>query len=163
MSLYMDAESLFFFAFFGLLTAAACIDMATMEIPDHIPAAILILSLLSWLTGHEPSFRTRMLGLFCVSVPMLILTYVVPGAFGGGDIKLMAACGAFLGWRRCLCAMLLAVLGGGLWAAWLLAGKKADRKDQFAFGPFLCLGAAVSLLWGEELLRWYLSFAGFSV
>ena len=48
-----------------------------------------------------------------VSVPMLLLTLAVPGAFGGGDIKLMAASGFFLGMDAIVCAMMFGLLTGG--------------------------------------------------
>jgi len=80
------------------------------------------------------------------------------GAFGGGDIKLMAAAGLFLGWQNTLLAMFLGILGGGLYGIWLLAAKKADKKDHFAFGPFLCAGIVIAMLLGEPILQWYCAF-----
>lgn len=143
--------------FFAALTAAAWVDRKTMTIPDYFPALIFLLAIKSPFWAEDASVYIKLLGVLSVSLPMLLLTLAVPGAFGGGDIKLMAACGAFLGWERNLLAMFLAVLGGGGWGIWLLAGKKAGLKDQFAFGPFLCAGVMISALWGEDILRWYLS------
>lgn len=144
-------------AFFCILAAVGWIDQRTMEVPDRLSSAVLLLAVADQLTGGGPALFSSVLGTCAVSVPMLLMTLAIPGAFGGGDIKLMAACGAFLGWRLALEAFFLAVLGGGVWGCWLLVSGKAGRKDHFAFGPFLCTGAAVSYLWGEELLSWYLS------
>ena len=91
-------------------------------------------------------------------MPILLLCLVIPGAFGGGDIKLMAAAGLLLGWQHTLLAAFLAVLGGGGYGAYLLARKLADRKDHFAFGPFLCTGIVLALLVGEPILQWYFRF-----
>jgi leader peptidase (prepilin peptidase)/N-methyltransferase len=63
-----------------------------------------------------------------------------------------------LGWKLNLLATFLAIVGGGFYGMFLLASKKADRKSHFAFGPFLCIGLAVSLFVGERLLTWYLGF-----
>ena len=100
----------------------------------------------------------HLIGAFCVSVPMLLLCLVIDGAFGGGDIKLMAAAGLFLGWQNTLLAMFLGILGGGLYGIWLLAAKRADKKDHFAFGPFLCVGIVIAMLFGEPILQWYCAF-----
>ena len=80
---------------------------------------------------------------------------------GGGDMKLGAMLGAFLGWKLGLLAVLLGVLTGGMVAVALLLLGRKGRKEAIPFGPFLAFGGAVSLLWGQEILGWYLDrFAG---
>ena len=88
----------------------------------------------------------------------LLLCLAIPGAFGGGDIKLMAAAGLFLGWQHTLLAMFFGILGGGFYGMYLLAARKADKKDHFAFGPFLCVGIVLALLFGDPVLAWYCRF-----
>ena len=87
---------------------------------------------------------------------MLVLTILIPGAFGGADIKLMAAGGMFLGWRCTVLAAVLAVLLGSIYGLWLLFVKQKERKGTFAFGPFLCAGMAAALLWGDKIIAWFL-------
>ena len=75
---------------------------------------------------------------------------------GGGDIKLLAMLGAFLGWEGVLFTILASsllgtVIGGG---AMLISGK--GRKFAIPFGPFLSLGAVLYILWGTQLIIWYL-------
>jgi leader peptidase (prepilin peptidase)/N-methyltransferase len=83
------------------------------------------------------------------------------GGMGGGDMKLGAMLGAFLGWKVVLFAVFVAVvLGGGL-ALGLLASGRRSRKDPIPFGPFLALGGAVGFFCGERIVTWYLS--GFGV
>lgn len=94
---------------------------------------------------------------FSVSLPLFAITLAVPGAFGGGDIKLMAVIGFFLGWKMSLTAFMLAVFSGGIYGIGLLLSKKKGAKEHFAFGPFLCAGTALTLFVGEWLLSWYLS------
>lgn len=65
---------------------------------------------------------------------------------------MMAACGLFLGWRYSLLALGIAVFAGAAYGIRLLAAGKADRKTQIAFGPFLCIGMAAAVLWGEQIL-----------
>lgn len=137
-----------------ILIFAVVSDIRTRKIPDCYSAGILLLSFLSIFTSNEVGIFPRFIGLFCVSLPMLFLTVARPGAFGGGDIKLAAACGAFLGWRGAVVSMGAAVLTGGAAGAVMLLTKQKGRKDTFAFGPFLCIGAEAALLWGCEMWDW---------
>ncbi len=79
---------------------------------------------------------------------------------GGGDLKLGAMMGAFLGWQLGLLAILLGVLSGGVVAVCLLALGRKGRKDAVPFGPFLALGGALSMLWGKSILAWYFARFG---
>lgn len=146
------------FVFFCILTVVTFLDIDTMEIEDYCWMAVVALTVFSAITMPDITFLERGIGLLAVSVPMLLLTLAVEGAFGGGDIKLMAACGLFMGAKLVLVSTGLAVLFGGGYGIYLLASKKKERRDHFAFGPFLCLGMALGLLYGERLLTWYTSF-----
>ena len=145
-------------AFFIVLLTASYQDIKKMEIKDGCHAAIVLLAAAAMLLDRNTGTASRLLGALCVSAPMLALSLLIPGAFGGGDIKLMAACGIFLGWKLNLLALFLGVMGGGIYGFWLLAAKRKKRTDHFAFGPFLCLGMAAALFWGEKILDWYLGF-----
>ena len=154
----INPRAIIAFLFLCVLTVVSFVDMDTMEIPFSLVIAAALMGVLSVLFFPEISFVERVIGIFCVSVPLYLLTVAVPGAFGGGDIKLMAACGIFLGWKLNLLALFLGVMGGGIYGFWLLAAKRKKRTGHFAFGPFLCLGMAAALFWGEKILDWYLGF-----
>lgn len=148
------------FLFICLLAAVAYKDATTMEIPDNYSIAILVLGMVSIVAMPQIPLMERLIGMFSVSVPLLLITAAIPGAFGGGDIKLMGASGLFLGWRLSLIAVFMAVLFGGIYGMYLLITGKKGRKDHFAFGPFLCVGMVISLFWGMDLLHWYLELCG---
>ena len=76
---------------------------------------------------------------------------VKEGAFGGGDIKLMAAGGFFLGWRASLAAAWIGLTAAALYCAVLMLKRRLTFKDTIAFGPFLALGLGIASLWGDEL------------
>ena len=120
-------------------------------------AAVAVLAVLNLLLSPA-RWAGALIGMVCISVPMLLLCLAIPGAFGGGDIKLMAAAGLFLGWQHTLLAMFFGILGGGFYGMYLLAARKADKKDHFAFGPFLCVGIVLALLFGDPVLAWYCRF-----
>ena len=150
------AASVTVILFLGLLLVVGFVDWDTMEIPDSFVAAAFASGFLSVFTMPDTGILSRIIGIFAVSVPLLLLTLAVPGAFGGGDIKLMAGCGLFLGAKLCLLSLAFAVLTGGLYGIWLLLTRKKGGKEHFAFGPFLCVGMAAALFVGDRVLNWYM-------
>lgn len=155
------AEAITVFVFICILTVVTFLDIDTMEIEDGCWMAVVVLAVISYFTMPGLSIGSRLIGMVCVSVPMLVVTLFVPGGFGGGDIKLMGACGLFLGWKITLVSTFIGVVAGGAWGIALLISRKKGRKEHFAFGPFLCLGMLIGLLWGNYLLDWYLGFLTF--
>lgn len=151
--LYYVARAVILCLFFGVLTAVAWIDKKTRTIPDKLVLAVLGISLISIPFFPEIGLSDRLLGLCSASILLLVITLCVPGAFGGGDIKLMAVCGVFLGWRFSLMALGIAIFLGAAYGIRQLSAGKADRKSQIAFGPFLCMGMAAAVFFGECVLK----------
>ena len=154
--------ALTFAVWFAVLCAVAAVDADTQEIPDLFQGILLALAALSCFTMPGLPWWSRAVGALCVSVPMLLLCLWKEGAFGGGDVKLMACCGLLLGGKLTGMAAFFAVLGGGAYGAWLLARRKAGRTDHFAFGPFLCAGMVAAVFWGEVVLQWYFRLCGWT-
>ena len=145
------------FSLLTLLLIIAQIDQQTMEIPNGLVIACIVPAAMAVFAFPDVTLTERLIGFFSVSLPLFAITLAVPGAFGGGDIKLMAVIGFFLGWKMSLTAFMLAVFSGGIYGIGLLLSKKKGAKEHFAFGPFLCAGTALTLFVGEGLLSWYLS------
>lgn len=145
------------FAYLGVLMTIALIDWDTRVIYDRFHIVILLLGIAGLWLFPEHSVTDRLIGAVIVSLPMFLIAIAIEGAFGGGDIKLMAVSGFFLGWRGILIAMFLGLLFGSAYAIGMMAVKKLNRKDHIAFGPFLALGLTVSLFYGDKLVNWYLS------
>lgn len=151
-----NARTVWAAAFCGVLLVVALMDIETLEILDRMHVILLVLGVIAVFLFPETTLPGRALGFVIVSVPMLLVALLVPGGFGGGDIKLMAVCGFALGAKLTVVAAFFGVLTGGLYGAFLLATHRAKRGTQFAFGPFLCAGLALSLFFGESLAAWYL-------
>lgn len=149
------SETLTVFLFIITITEAGCLDMKSRKIPDKWNAVILGTALLSCVTMPEPVPVSRIIGLFCVSVPFLIGALLVPGSFGGGDIKLMAAGGVFLGWKAALASAVIGIFLGGIWAGGCLIMGEIERKACFPLGPFLCLGMAFGVYIGNPLAEYF--------
>lgn len=125
------------------------------RIPDRMVLLVVILGIGLAVTERDVAISERISGAFAVSVPMAFVMFWVPGAFGGGDIKFTAAAGIALGFRNVIAGSAAAVLLCGLYCIYLLIKKKADRKRTFAFGPFLCLGMFLAMIWGDGWTAWF--------
>ena len=101
---------------------------------------------------------TLALGFLAGGAPLLALRVLSRGGLGGGDVKLAAAGGLWLGWQHTLLALAIASWSGGLAALYLLLSGRRKRGDVIAFGPFLSLGIWAAFLFGERLLGWYEAF-----
>lgn len=136
--------------FLFLLAAAALSDLKERRIPDTVSAAVALTGIAAVWWMPETGIWQRLAGMLAVSVPVLVITMIKPGAFGGGDIKLLAAGGLFLGADAAWEAFLIAMAAAGLYGIVLLL-KGKGRKERFALGPFLCMGMAFSLFLGKFL------------
>jgi len=79
---------------------------------------------------------------------------------GGGDVKLLAMIGAFLGWEAVILTILLSSLVGSITGIVIMALKGKDFKYAIPFGPFLSLGAVIALFGQSEIVSWYLQLRG---
>lgn len=152
----LSLPGLLAFCYLCILLLVSLSDLETRRIDDRFQAGIVLIGLLSlWLDmGH--TLPERCIGVFAVSLPMLLFSVAASGAFGGGDIKLMASSGFLLGWRGIVAAMFLGLLAGGCYALIQMLRKKVGSKDRIAFGPFLALGLAAALFWGDQIAERYL-------
>ena len=146
------------FGVFMILLAVSIIDFNTSEIPDSLVIALIPFAIAAIWLLPDITLLSHIIGIFTVSVPMLLLSLVIPGAFGGGDIKLMFVCGFLLGWQLTLLAFFVALLLGGSTALFLLATKRRKKGQHMVFGPSLCAGVVTSLFLGNYILDWYLGF-----
>lgn len=132
--------------FLLFLISAACIDIRKRKIPDECIAGIFVLAFLQFPFLDTADIVQRLSGAFIISIPMLLITILVPGAFGGGDIKLMAASGLYLGAPDIFYSFFYALVLGGGYSIYLIAYKNKSAKTEFAFGPFLVSGIFLRLI-----------------
>lgn len=149
-----NLQTLFAVAFFSLLVVVSFIDLDTQEIPNGAVIAVLVLAVARLFTVSP--LLDYVIGAFAISVPLFLLALFTNG-FGLGDVKLMFACGLFMGWQLLLLAFIIAAITAAAVGIVLMCTRRASRKTAIPFGPFLCLGMAVSLLFGNQLIAYYLS------
>jgi leader peptidase (prepilin peptidase) / N-methyltransferase len=147
--------------FLAALIAVAGIDLEHQLIPNRITLPGIVVGFLTTFLGTRASWLDSLLGILIGGGILVAVVILSGGGMGGGDVKLSAMMGAFLGYKLVLLALFLAVIAGGAVALGLLSMGIRRRKDPIPFGPFLAASAAIALLWGERMLTWYLSAFSF--
>lgn len=161
----LGRELLVYWPLSYVLLVISFIDLDLRIIPDKVTlpgiAVGLVVAPLVGLTGFWESLIGILVGggaLYLIGVlGELILR---KESMGGGDVKLAAMLGAFLGWKIILLALFSAFLVGAVVGVAAMAGKSKDWDHAVPFGPFIALGAVLALLWGEPLLVWYSALLG---
>ena len=150
-------------ALFGtLLLGIAMTDAMKYIIPNEFTWGGLIIGLVLAAAGGLDVFVQAAIGA-AVGFGLLWLVGVVgtwafkEEAMGGGDVKMMAMVGSFLGWQGVLLTIFLGALAG---TAIFLPLTLMGRKKQVPFGVFLAFGAAITYVVGPSLIAWYQRYLG---
>jgi len=153
---------LIYFAFFASLTLVSFIDLAHRIIPDVISLPGIVVGLaVSWL-HPQIAIKDALIGALLGGGSLYVVASVYPlvtkrEGMGGGDIKLLAMIGAFIGWKGVLFTILCSsFIGSVVGVSLMLISSEADSKYAVPFGPFLSLGAVIYVLSGEFLINWYM-------
>ena len=140
------------------LLVLSIIDWRTYEIPFGINVFLFVLGIAMTILDRG-NLVEHLIGMICVSGLLGILYLLTGGrAIGGGDIKLMFACGLILGWKLILLAFFLGCIIGSVVHIIRMSVKKAGR--MLAMGPYLSAGILLAALWGNAWINWYLSLLG---
>jgi leader peptidase (prepilin peptidase) / N-methyltransferase len=154
------------------LIALTFIDVDTQLLPDclTLPLVWLGLATSAFLATHpgmslpvdlHDSVVGAMAGYLSLwSIYHLFRLLTGKEGMGYGDFKLLAAIGAFLGWRMLLPTVLGAAAVGAVVGIAILSLKGKGRNVPIAFGPFLSASGWIMLLWGKDLLDGYLGLFG---
>lgn len=155
----ISVESLLYCLMGSALLALSVIDFKTYEIPIGFNIFIGILGVVRVITDYR-NWLEYLIGLVAVSAFLYILYVCSKGrAIGGGDIKLMAACGLLLGWKQIILAFLIGCIVGSI--VHLIRMKVSGQGHQLAMGPYLSIGVIISALWGTEFIAWYINLFTF--
>ncbi len=153
-------ETLIYALFFSALLTLTFIDLAHQILPDVITLPGIVLGVLASSFLLPTGWKDSLIGLFIGGglfylIAFLSLALLKKEGMGGGDIKLVAMIGAFLGWKGMLLAILSASVSGSIIGILLIATRKRHRNDPIPFGPFLALGALIALFWGNIIFDLY--------
>lgn len=157
--------------FLGWLLALALIDLDTMTLPNPLTQSGLVAGLIfqlilgfsatSTVSGSLSQLMEGVLGavvgIWLVDVISIVGTIALgQTAMGGGDAKLAAMMGAWLGWQLLLLAGFVACAIGAFGGGLALATGLLSRRQAFPFGPFLALGGMIAAIWGNAIVAAYL-------
>lgn len=147
---------IFYLILFTLLVLIFFYDLLYKEIPDKFSITAIVIAFLGGLFFAEPTLVNMLIGGAILGLFFALQFIISKGKWiGGGDIRMGVLMGVLLGWDKGLLALALAYLMGAVLSVYLLLTKKAGRKSEIAFGPFLTMGVTIGLLFGNQILDWY--------
>ena len=97
-------------------------------------------------------------GLTLLAVAMIGEAIFRKEAMGMGDVKLLAAIGAFFGWQSTLFTLFVSSMLGGVVGLVLVAGSKKGWHSRIPYGPYIAFGALLWMFYGREIMNWYVHF-----
>ena len=142
---------------FSLSLVITLIDFEHFLIPNSLVALLFFCGLLYHPIWGELSLTKQLLGMVVGFGLPFFLALISRGGMGGGDIKLCAAMGIWLGYPAIVQAMFIGALLASVTGIALIITKIKKRKDPIPFGPFLMLGFLAIFFFQEPILFWYLS------
>lgn len=154
------------FLFCSALVVITFIDIEHQIIPDEIslPGIVIGFVLSFFLQGH--SWLNSLFGILLGGGSLLLVAcsyqwLTGKEGMGGGDIKLLAMMGAFLGWKAVPFIIFTGSLVGSIVGISIMLLQKKDSKLAIPFGPYLAFGAILYIFYGKALIQWYLGLNGF--
>ena len=151
-----------YFAFVSALIVITVIDLYHQIIPDVVSLPGIGVGLLASLLLPGITFWNSLAGVLLGGGSLFVVATLYQWLFkregmGGGDVKLLAMIGAFLGWKAVILTILLSSLIGSIAGIAIMLLKGKDFKYAIPFGPFLAAGAVISLAYGGNIINWYLN------
>jgi leader peptidase (prepilin peptidase)/N-methyltransferase len=149
-----------YFAFAAALVVITFIDLDHQLIPDVISLPGIVVGLAFSLVSPLVTPLDAALGVLAgggtlLAVAWLYKTFRGQEGMGGGDVKLLAMIGAFLGWQSIFVTLFVGSVIGSIIGVALMLYQRADTRLAIPFGPFLAGGALVYLFWGDRILDFY--------
>jgi len=136
------------------------IDLDEQIIPDEISLPGIILGFIisffmPYITVYNSFFGILAGGGIIYIIAILGSAIFKKEAMGGGDVKLAAMIGAFLGWKLVILSLFVGFFMGAVAGLFLIGLKIKSKEDLIPFGPFIVLGSFIAMFWGNNILSWY--------
>lgn len=149
-----------FLIFTAVLVVISFIDLQHRIIPDIISIPGIILGLIIAFLMPHITWYDSLIGMIggggiLYLVAVIFEWLIKKEGMGGGDIKLLAMIGAWMGWRPLPFIILISSLIGTIIGGGSLLFTRQGLRTRIPFGPFLALGALIYLFFGRELVAWY--------
>ena len=147
-----------------LIFACALIVLFAIDLEHHLlPNVITLPGIVAGLifsTVVEPGLRDAVIGTLIGggvlwAIGEAYYRYSGQEGMGGGDVKMLAMIGAFLGWKLVLVTLVLSSVAGSVIGMLVIAAKRGDMKYALPYGTFLALGALAASIVGDQIVAWY--------
>lgn len=147
------------------LIALFAIDLEHHLLPDKITLPGIVAGLMASLIV-PPGIKDAILGTLLGggvlwAIGEAYYRYAGQEGMGGGDVKMLAMVGAFLGWKLVLVTLVLSSVTGSVIGLLVIAVRRGGMKYALPYGTFLALGALAASLVGDQLVAWYVGFYDF--
>jgi len=156
----VSAGGLMIFAFIAVMLTITFIDIDHRIIPNVITLPGIPLFFAAALLVPQVSWQDSLIGILVGGGSLLLVSkayYLLKKTegMGGGDIKLLAMIGAFIGWEGVVFTIFFASLTGTLAGLAVMLQKRSGLRQKIPFGPFLAIGAITYLFFGPGIISWY--------
>ena len=146
--------------FAAAMIALFAIDLEHQILPDKITLPGIVLGLVFALF-LPPGIRSAAIGLlvgggFLWLVGEMYYRFAGEEGMGGGDVKMLAMIGTFLGWPLTILTLVLSSVVGSAIGLGVIVLRRGSLKSALPFGTFLALSGIIASIWGEQILDWYL-------
>ena len=150
------------FIFCSALVVITFIDLEHQIIPDEISLPGIILGFVFSFILPWQNWLNSLIGILLGGGSLLLVAWgyeklTGKEGMGGGDIKLLAMMGAFLGWKAVPFIIFVSSLAGSLIGISIMLIRKKDSKLAIPFGPYLAFAAIVYIFYGRKIIHWYLN------
>lgn len=145
--------------FASSLVALFAIDLEHHLLPDAITLPGIVAGLLASLF-LPPGIRDALIGILAGGGVLWLIgeayyRYAGEEGMGGGDVKMLAMIGAFLGWQLVIVTLVFSSIAGAVIGLAVIAIRRGGMKYALPYGTFLSVAALVASLYGEQIVRWY--------
>jgi leader peptidase (prepilin peptidase)/N-methyltransferase len=138
------------------------IDLEHHLLPDAITLPGIVLGLV-FAIGFPPGLVGSLLGILLGGGSLWLIgeayyRYAGQEGMGGGDVKMLAMIGAFLGWKLVLVTLVFSSIAGALAGIVVIVSRRGDLRYALPYGTFLAMAALVASLYGDRIVAWYAGF-----
>lgn len=153
------------FVFFAALLVIIFIDIHHQIIPDRISLPGIVLGFATSFFSEQITWQQSGLGLLLGGGVLYLVAWTYfslakRDGMGGGDIKLLAMIGAFLGWQSLLYVVFSSSLSGSIVGIIAMVRQGKGGKTRIPFGPFLAFGAMTWVLFQEQIVTLWQLYLG---
>jgi leader peptidase (prepilin peptidase) / N-methyltransferase len=147
-----------------LLFACALIVLFAIDLEHHLLLDVItlpgIVVGLAFSLLLPPGIQSAIIGVLVGGGVLWLIgeayyRYAGQEGMGGGDVKMLAMIGAFLGWKLAVLTLVFSSLAGSLVGLLVIATRRGGMKYALPYGTFLAIGALVASLFGDQIVAWY--------